>query len=222
MPPSSPLNALLDGEWTAEFTPDWESRLPAILNGNATIHSVEESKQVEDFEHLWMERSKTKIVLVVVVKTDQRFEHNSRSCGALVQYEDGKVTRTKPFPLSYRLHFESTVATIAIAVDYAVQLDKDAEIYTVHYHAIDKALRPAKTAYYDIAERCFHRLGAWNHQLDCYWVPSHKLPKWFAAVKKKIAAHRKDVEPHKTIPAMKSHIRRLFKTEWAEVQEKLG
>ena len=158
----------------------------------------------------------------MVVKTDQHFERNSRSCGALVQYEDGKVTRTKPFPLSYHLHFESTVATIAIAVDYAVQLDKDAEIYTVHYHAIDKALRPVKTAYYDIAERCFHRLGAWNHQLDCYWVPSHKLPKWFAAVKKKIAAHQKDVEPHKMIPVMKSCIRHLFKTEWAEAQEKLG
>ncbi len=156
------------------------------------------------------------------MKTDQHFECNSRSCGALVQYEDGKVTRTKPFPLSYCLHFKSTVATIAIAVDYGVQLDKDIEIYTVHYHAIDKALRPAKTPYYDIAERCFHRLGAWNHQLDCYWVPSHKLPKQFAAVKKKIAAHRKDVEPHKTIPAMKSRIRRLFKTEWAEAQEKLG
>ena len=55
LPPSSPLNALLDGEWTAEFTPDWESRLPTILNGNVTIHSVEESKQVEDFELLWME-----------------------------------------------------------------------------------------------------------------------------------------------------------------------
>src|SRR6266568_9502437 len=140
LPPSSPLNALLDGEWTATFTPDWESCLPAILNGNVTIHSIEESKQVEDFELMWMERSKTKIVLVVVVKTDQRFERNSRSRGALVQYEDGKVTRTKPFPLSYHLHFKSTVATIAIAVDYGVQLDKDIEIYTVHYHAIDKAL----------------------------------------------------------------------------------